>query len=91
MKKEEVTFEQAYDRLEEILEKMNSEAVSLDEALALYEEADGLIATCQTKLISAEQKIETLLKKRDGSLEMRTESAPETAPFTPQRQSTLNP
>lgn len=89
MSREKVTFEEAYDRLEVILEKMNAEAVSLDEALSLYEEADGLIATCQKKLLTAEQKIETLLKKRDGSLEMRDESAPETTPFTPSRQSTL--
>ncbi len=89
MSREKVTFEEAYDRLEVILEKMNAEAVSLDEALTLYEEADGLIATCQKKLLTAEQKIETLLKKRDGSLEMRPDNMPETATFTPPRQSTL--
>jgi len=89
MTKEKITFEDAYDRLETILEKMNAEAVSLDEALTLYEEADGLIATCQKKLLNAEQKIETLLKKRDGTLEMRADNTPETEPFTPARQSTL--
>ena len=90
MKHEEVTFEKAYDRLEEILEKMNSEAVSLEQALSLYEEADGLIATCQKRLTAAEQKIETLLKKHDGSLVMNSENRPETTPFHPPQQSALH-
>jgi len=55
---EKQTFEDAYDRLEEILEKMNAEQVSLDNALSLYEEADQLIGSCQKRLNEAEQKIE---------------------------------
>ena len=43
-------FEEAYRRLEEILEKMNSGKASLDDSLKLYEEADKLIVTCQKKL-----------------------------------------
>ncbi len=76
-----MTFEEAYVRLEEILEKMNSEQVSLDDALTLYEEADQLILSCQKRLSNAEQKIEILLKNRDN--------VPETKAFTPETQSTL--
>lgn len=76
------TFEEAYDRLEEILEKMNAEQVSLDDALSLYEEADGLIGSCQKRLNEAEQKIEILLKKREGQ-------PPETTEFVPEQQSAL--
>jgi len=36
--KDEKTFEKAFKRLEEILEKMNEGKVSLDESLKLYEE-----------------------------------------------------
>ena len=60
-----MNFEQAYARLEEILEKMNSGKVSLDDSLKLYEEADQLIVSCNKKLTEAEQKIEVLLKKPD--------------------------
>lgn len=60
------TFETAFARLEEILEKMNSGKVSLEESLKLFEEAQGLMKTCSEKLSSAEQKIETLLKQKDG-------------------------
>ena len=59
-------FEEAYSRLEEILEKMNSGKVSLDDALKLYEEADALITTCQKKLTEAEKKIEIMIKNRSG-------------------------
>ncbi len=63
-----MNFEQAYARLEEILEKMNSGKVSLDDSLKLYEEADQLIVSCNKKLTEAEQKIEVLLKNRNGDV-----------------------
>lgn len=83
------TFEEAYERLEEILEKMNSEQVSLDDSLALYEEADTLIAACQKRLNGAEQKIEILLKNREGNLVLNEDASPQTDPFVPEEQSTL--
>jgi len=87
--KKSQTFEEAYDRLEEILEKMNSDQVSLDDALTLYEEADALISTCQKRLNEAEQKIEILLKKSDGTLALDENQSPQTEPFTPPTQSAL--
>ncbi|MBS0616492.1 MAG: exodeoxyribonuclease VII small subunit [Verrucomicrobia bacterium] len=80
MEKEQ-TFEEAYKRLEEILEKMNSGKASLDASLSLYEEADKLITTCQKKLTEAEKKIEVLLKNRSGELVLSEEGSPETADF----------
>lgn len=65
---QDLPFEKAFARLEEILEKLNSSSVSLDESLKLYEEADKLISTCTTRLNSAEQKIEALIKNRDGTV-----------------------
>lgn len=61
-------FEEAYKRLEEILQAMNSGRVELDDSLKLYEEADRLITTCQKKLTEAEKKIEILVKNRTGEL-----------------------
>ena len=62
------TFEEAYARLEHILEKMNSGKVSLDESIKLYEEAVELITTCQNKLTEADKKIEILIKAKNGEL-----------------------
>lgn len=78
-----MNFEEAYKRLEEILEKMNSGKASLDDALKLYEEADGLIATCQKKLTEAEKKIETMIKSRSGDLVLDEEQKPVLEPFLP--------
>ena len=64
----ELPFEKAFARLEEILEKMNSGEVPLDDAIKIYEEADKLIKQCNKRLTSAEQKIEKLVKSRDGEL-----------------------
>lgn len=79
----EITFEQGFARLEEILEKMHSSALSLDEALKLYEEADKLIAVCSKKLGDAERKIEMLVKNRNGDLTIGSDQKPMTQPFKP--------
>jgi exodeoxyribonuclease VII small subunit len=63
-----LAFEQAYARLEQILEKMNSGKASLEDSIKLYEEADKLIVSCNTRLNEAEQKIEILLKTREGDV-----------------------
>lgn len=76
-----MTFEQAYARLEEILEKMNSGKVSLDDSLKLYEEADQLIVSCNRRLQEAEQKIEVLIKNRQGDLVLDGEGKPQTQEF----------
>ena len=67
------TFETGFTRLEEILDRMNSGKVPLDESLKLYEEADKLLASLGKELVSAEKRIEVLVKKRDGE--------PERVPF----------
>jgi len=67
--KEKPSFETAYQRLEVILEKMNSGNLGLDESLLLYEEADKLINLCTTKLDDAEKKIQMMIKNRTGKTE----------------------
>lgn len=74
-------FEEAYSRLEEILEKMNSGKASLDDSLKLYEEADKLIVTCQKKLSEAEKKIEVMIKNRNGEVVLDEKGTPATELF----------
>lgn len=78
---EEITFETAFTRLEEILESMNSGSISLDESLKLYEEADKLITLCSTRLNEAEKKIEILIKNRSGDLVLGNDQKPTTQNF----------
>jgi exodeoxyribonuclease VII small subunit len=74
--KEDVSFEAGFARLEEILEKMNSGAVSLDDSLKLYEEADKLINSCNKRLNAAERKIEILIKNRKGEVVLGPDQKP---------------
>jgi len=75
------SFEQAYTRLETILEELNSGELSLEKSLKLYEEADRLIMLCSNKLSHAEQKIQTLIKNRDGTVATNSDANPQLEPF----------
>lgn len=55
-----LTFEEAYEKLEKIAERLNSNDIPLDEALKLYEEGIVLSNYCAKSLEVAKQKIETL-------------------------------
>ncbi len=86
MNKKTLSFEEAYARLETILEALNTGEVSLEKSLALYEEADQLINECNAKLSSAEQKVQTLMKNRSGELELSSEGSPQLASFQTQKE-----
>jgi exodeoxyribonuclease VII small subunit len=85
-----LSFEAAYARLEEILEKMNSGKVALEEALKLYEEADRLIAWSSKRLTEAEAKIEVLVKNRDAEVQLDAQGRPQTQPFIAASTAPLN-
>ena len=76
------SFEEAYQRLEYILEKMNSGKASLEESIKLYEEADQLIVSCNSRLNAAEEKIEVLMKNREGNLCFSEDNKPLTQSFS---------
>lgn len=78
---ETLTYEEAFSRLEEILERMNTGSISLDDSIQLYEEADKLILTCNKRLTEAEKKIEVLVKNRNGELLMGSDDRPMTQPL----------
>lgn len=76
----ETSFEKAFERLEQILEKMNSGKTPLEESLKLFEEAEALIGACSSKLNAAEQKIEQLVKNK-AELALDANGAPQTTSF----------
>ncbi len=61
-----LSYEKAFERLEKILEMMNSGKVPLEESLKLFEEAEHLIRSCTTSLNTAEKTIEKLIKARNN-------------------------
>ena len=63
----ELTFEQALERLELIVEELESGEVPLEIAIDLFQEGMKLANRCQIKLNAVENKIEALIEK-DGEL-----------------------
>ncbi len=77
-----LNFEEAFARLEKILDIMNEGKVPLDQSLSLFEEADELIKKCDKFLSSSEKKIETLIKNRSSNIELDENSQPLTEEFS---------
>lgn len=65
---ENMSFEEAMKRLDEITEELSREGVSLDRSLALYEEGVKLARVCNEKLEDTERKIKTLQISQSGEV-----------------------
>jgi len=59
-------YEQAMAELEQIVQKLEGGAVSLEESIAIYERGEALKTRCETLLKSAEARIEKILASPDG-------------------------
>ena len=64
----EPKFEERLARLEQIVTKLESGDVGLDESLKLYAEGAGLIKDCRKTLAEAEKKIAKLTEDAAGKL-----------------------
>ena len=60
MAKEKVSFEQAMERLEEIVALLESGSEPLDSSMKLFEEGTKLAEFCRKTLEKAEQKVTML-------------------------------
>jgi exodeoxyribonuclease VII small subunit len=61
-----LTFEQAMDRLNEIVNILERGDAPLEQSLTLFEEGTALIKSCGQLLDNAEQKVVKLQKGADG-------------------------
>ena len=67
-KKTDMTFENAMEKLEEALARLESGTLSLDESIAEFEAAVGLVKLCEDKLSVAKQKVKILTTANDGTV-----------------------
>jgi exodeoxyribonuclease VII small subunit len=74
--KEAVPFEEALQKLEAIVEAMESGDLPLETLLAKFEEGTRLVKLCQAKLEEAEVKIQKLEKNAAGALTLQPLDAP---------------
>ena len=64
----EYDFEAAMKRLDEVVESLSRENVSLEESLRLYEEGVALVRQCSERLECVERKINVLRMTADGEV-----------------------
>jgi len=64
----QLSFEQALAALEEIVQQLESGSVPLDQSIALYEKGEALRKHCQTRLDSAQQRIEKIVTDQSGTV-----------------------
>jgi exodeoxyribonuclease VII small subunit len=75
--KKPASFEKKYERLERILDEIESEDIPLDKLTRLFEEGVGLIKECSTYLQDARLTIESHLEEHDGSYTIKGLERPE--------------
>ena len=61
-----MSFEQALDALERIVDDLERGEVPLDESIRIYERGEALKAHCDRLLKSAEDKVEKIRLSREG-------------------------
>ncbi len=71
------------DRLEHIVEQMESENLPLEDLLKRYEEGIQLVKVCEEKLKSAEQRIEIITRNAAGEAQL--------AEFEPEKKAATAP
>ena len=64
-------FEEAMSLLEAAVARLESGSLGLDDAIAEYERAVGLVKICNERLLDAEQKVRLLTESNDGSVSDR--------------------
>lgn len=64
---ERPSFENALQRLEDIVSKLEDESVSLEDSIELYEEGTKLSNYCSKILENAELRIEEVNKRNDST------------------------
>jgi exodeoxyribonuclease VII small subunit len=62
---QELTFEAAFQELEETVQRLEGGELTLDEAIALFERGQALVQLCDEKLEQAELRVNQLLPDGD--------------------------
>lgn len=69
-------FQSAMERLEKIVEQMESGKLALEDVIVRYEEGMKLVKICQERLAAAEQKIDIIARNNAGQPVIKPFDAP---------------
>jgi exodeoxyribonuclease VII small subunit len=64
---DELTYEQAKARLEEVILKLEDKELPLDDMVTLWEEGERLASICQERLTSARARLEAVRPSQSES------------------------
>lgn len=66
-------FEEAMERVEAIVDAMESDSLQLEEMLVQYEEGARLLAQCQERIDAAQKRVEVIASERkNGTVTLKT-------------------
>jgi exodeoxyribonuclease VII small subunit len=66
---EEMAFEEAFQELKDLVEKLESQDLQLEEGLSLFERGQSLAKRCEKLLEEAELKIKEITLSESGAVE----------------------
>lgn len=67
---QELSFEEAYAELEQVVEALEAGGATLDETLSLYERGIELASHCEAVLEQAELRVRMVQQNEDGEMEL---------------------
>ncbi|MFT9016736.1 MAG: exodeoxyribonuclease VII small subunit [Acetobacter sp.] len=67
-----LSFEAALSELEKIVRGLESGQMKLEDAIAAYERGAALRQHCEAKLSEAEARVQAIVQRSDGSLDMKS-------------------
>ena len=70
--KEDLGFEQSLERLEVIVEKLESGELALDESLKLFKEGVELSKYCSSKLSAVQQEVKKVVVDNKGTFTLES-------------------
>jgi exodeoxyribonuclease VII small subunit len=66
-----LTYEQAYNELEQIAEDIQNESISIDQLADKVKKASELIAFCQDKLRSTETEVNNIISQMEKKAKVK--------------------
>jgi exodeoxyribonuclease VII small subunit len=74
---QKLDFEQAMEKLESIVEKLESGELTLEDSVKAFEEGIELSRLCKKKLESAEDRVKKIVEKAEGDFDLELFEEPE--------------
>lgn len=69
MPKNNKSFKENYEKLEDIVEKLSDDTKDIDESIELFKEGIELYQNCKNKLNAAEEEVVKLLKENGEEID----------------------